>query len=171
MSLLDWERVKKHFDEAAVMPRSAREEYLDRHCGADAGIRAKVEELLIELDNATIFPEPHAQPTETDQTPQEVTLAGARVGSYRILNRLGRGGMGEVFLAERADGAFQKRVAIKLLPPDSAMNRHSLMRFLRERQILASLEHQNIARLLDGGTFAGRPYVVMEYVAGRSLRG
>src|SRR5215813_9396413 len=112
----------------------------------------------------------HFDETEIDQVQEEVNLAGARVGSYRILNRLGRGGMGEVFLAERADGAFQKRVAIKLLPPDSALDRHSLRRFLRERQILASLEHQNVARLLDGGTFAGRPYVVMEYVAGHSLR-
>ena len=92
-----------------------------------------------------------------------------RIGSYRILRRLGRGGMGDVFLAERADGQFEQRVAVKLLKRgiDSEGIRR---RFLQERQVLANLDHPNIARLLDGGaTEQGQPYFVMELVEGEPI--
>lgn len=88
------------------------------------------------------------------------------IGRYRLLEPIGRGGMGEVWLAERADGAFEQRVAIKLVKRGMDSD-ETLARFLRERQILARLEHPNIARLLDGGVHGdGRPYFVMEYVDG-----
>lgn len=92
-------------------------------------------------------------------------LSGRRIGPYRLLSLLGRGGMGEVYLAERTDGEYQKTVALKLVRPgrDSDAIRR---RFLRERQLLARLEHPNIARLLDGGTSEGRPYFVLERVEG-----
>ena len=95
--------------------------------------------------------------------------AGAIVGPYRLVREIGRGGMGVVWLAERADGGFDQRVALKLmratLDAESAERR-----FRRERQILASLEHPHIARLLDGGATAeGRPYFVMEYIEGLPL--
>jgi serine/threonine-protein kinase len=92
-----------------------------------------------------------------------------RIGPYRVLGRLGRGGMGEVLLAERADGLFDQRVAIKLLRPGMA-SEEVLARFSRERRILARLEHAHIARLLDGGaTEDGRPYFVMELVEGEPI--
>ena len=96
-------------------------------------------------------------------------LLPGRIGSYRILRRLGRGGMGDVFLAERADGQFEQRVAVKLLKRgiDSEGIRR---RFLQERQVLANLDHPNIARLLDGGTTEeGQPYFVMELVEGEPI--
>ncbi len=94
-----------------------------------------------------------------------------RIGPYRVLRRLGRGGMGEVFLGERADGLFEQRVAIKLLRRGMATE-DVLARFARERRILARLEHPHIARLLDGGaTDDGRPYFVMELVEGEPITG
>ncbi len=91
-----------------------------------------------------------------------------RIGAYCVLERLGRGGMGDVFLAERADGQFEQRVAIKLLKrgTDTEGVRR---RFLQERQVLARLDHPHIARLLDGGTADGRPYFVMELVEGEPI--
>ena len=93
---------------------------------------------------------------------------GDRLGAWRLVRRLAKGGMGAVYLAERADGHFEQRAAIKLIRgvPSAEM----LVHFTRERQILATLQHPNIARLLDGGaTPAGQPYLVMEYVEGEPI--
>ncbi|HEY0180330.1 MAG TPA: serine/threonine-protein kinase, partial [Dokdonella sp.] len=96
-------------------------------------------------------------------------LDGATIGAWRVVGELGRGGMGVVLLVERADGQFEQRAALKLIK--RGMDSDAVLaRFLRERQILARLEHRNIARLLDGGVAAdGRPYFVMEYVDGVPL--
>ncbi|MEZ4589375.1 MAG: serine/threonine-protein kinase [Gemmatimonadales bacterium] len=110
-----------------------------------------------------------ARPDDDDDGSGPDPLIGSLIGPYRLLRLLGQGGMGTVYLAERADGQFEHRVAIKLLRSDrpSADLRR---RFLTERQILAQLVHNNIALLLDGSvTDDGRPYLVMEYVAGRPL--
>src|SRR5204863_9694351 len=97
---------------------------------------------------------------------QEDPLVGRRVGSYRVVREVGRGGMGAVYLAERADSAFHKRVAVKVVKRGMDTD-FILRRFRHERQILASFDHPNIARLLDGGTTEeGLPYFVMEYVEG-----
>src|SRR6478735_4328701 len=93
---------------------------------------------------------------------------GDRLGAWRLVRRLAKGGMGAVYLAERADGHFEQRAAIKLIRgvPSADM----LVHFTRERQILATFQHPNIARLLDGGaTPAGQPYLVMEYVEGEPI--
>ncbi len=108
-------------------------------------------------------------PPDSDGRPEEKDLtagmADRRLGAYRVLRSLGRGGMGEVFLAERADGAFEGRVALKLVSPDGS--EETLQRFRAERQTLANLEHPHIARLLDAGTTEDdRPYLVMEHVDG-----
>jgi serine/threonine protein kinase len=95
--------------------------------------------------------------------------AGQMIGSYRLVRSLGRGGMGEVFLAERADDQFRQKVAIKLVRR-GLLSRHIEGRLRQERQILASLDHPNIARLYDGGTTGdGTPYIVMEYIDGEPL--
>src|SRR5690606_21802590 len=91
--------------------------------------------------------------------------AGQRVGPWQLLQELGAGGMGTVFLAERADGAWQGQVAVKFLA--GIPSREGARAMQRERQILAGLRHPNIARLIDGGlTEAGQPYLVMEHVEG-----
>ncbi len=102
-------------------------------------------------------------------TPGRTEQAGALIGRYRLVEELGRGGMGTVWLAERADGHFEQRAALKLIR--RGMDTDDIIaRFLRERQILARLEHPNIARLLDGGVSEdGRPYFVMEHVAGTPI--
>jgi serine/threonine protein kinase/Tol biopolymer transport system component len=96
-------------------------------------------------------------------------IIGERVGAYRIVGELGRGGMGAVYLAERADSEFRRRVAVKVVK--RGMDTDSILRrFRNERQILAALDHPNIARLLDGGTTTdGRPYFVMEYINGAPI--
>lgn len=102
-------------------------------------------------------------------TPGRAEETGAIIGRYRLVEELGRGGMGTVWLAERADGHFEQRAALKLIRRGMDTD-DILARFLRERQILARLEHRNIARLLDGGVSEdGRPYFVMEHVAGTPI--
>src|ERR1700722_990752 len=96
-------------------------------------------------------------------------LVGKQYGHYRVLSLLGRGGMGSVWLAERVDGLFARQVALKLIHP-TLLGRVMTERFTREREILASLNHPNIARLLDAGFSPdGQPYLALDYVAGAPL--
>ncbi len=103
-----------------------------------------------------------------ENAPAAEDRIGSTVGPWRLVSVLGRGGMGEVYRAERADGEFEQRVALKLLRPGAA-SESLRRRFLQERQVLARLEHPNIARLLDGGTDDGRPYFVLELVEGEPI--
>ena len=139
---------------------------LDRLCRDDAELRREVEVLLAYEDKAEALlntvVSPGASIREEPAPPQAI-------GQYRILRELGHGGMGVVYLGERADGQYRKQVAIKLITAGRSDVRTE-RRFRRERQILAQLEHHGIARLLDGGTTAeGQPYFVMEYVEGLAL--
>ena len=105
----------------------------------------------------------------TSPDPKHNSRVGTEVGRYRILGELGAGGMGTVFLAERSDGEFEQRVAIKIIN-SSVSSAELLRRFRNERQILATLDHPNIAHLIDGGTTGdGQPYLVMEYIEGSSI--
>ncbi|NNK47552.1 MAG: serine/threonine protein kinase, partial [Gemmatimonadetes bacterium] len=118
-----------------------------------------------------VAPDLLSEPTAADraESVQSALEPEAHVGPYRIVREIGRGGMGSVYLAVRADDQYRKEVAIKLVSADRD-NQRLIRRFLRERQILATLEHPHIARLLDGGvTERGVPYLVMEYVTGRRL--
>ena len=111
------------------------------------------------------------QPTEVlaDARADDRDRPGDRIGPYRVIREIGRGGMGRVLLADRADGQFEQQVALKLVGSGESGG-EILRRFLRERQILARLQHTNIARLLDGGvTTDGRPYFAMEYVEGEPI--
>ena len=103
-----------------------------------------------------------------EATSQETTLNNKQIGPYKIISTLGEGGMGQVYLAERNDGQFEQSVALKL--PHSSFNNQMLERFENERQILAQLTHNNIARLLDGGTAENnQPYLVMEHIQGKNI--
>ena len=111
---------------------------------------------------------PDTWPEGETQPPVELEI-DRRIGPYRVLRELGHGGMGVVYLAARADDQYRKRVAIKVIPIGGTSH-DAIRHFRRERQILASLEHPNIARLLDGGTTSdGAPYIVMEFVEGEAI--
>lgn len=150
------------FDHAVQLAAADRAAFLDTAC-PDAAVRARVEALLTAHDKvATGF---LATPAP-DLALADIGRAGRRLGAYQIHRELGRGGMGAVYLAVRADDEYQKAVAIKVVAAPLG-DAELAGRFRRERQILAGLEHPNIARLLDGGTTEeGLPYLVMEYVDG-----
>jgi eukaryotic-like serine/threonine-protein kinase len=160
-----WARVEEVLDAALEVPAGERVALLDRECAGDAALRHEVESLLAEHD---------AEPGFLDGTVWQAAASAAqplpeRIGSYRILRVLGRGGMGQIYLAEREAPGFRQQVALKVVR--RGMDTDDLLaRFRAERQILASLDHPNIARLLDvGSTDEGLPYFVMEHVDGEPL--
>jgi len=162
-----WSEVKAVLSGVLDADAGERPALLDRLCGPDTDLRTTVESLLAmesKLDSfdTAVLPGSALWADTTGKSPQQI-------GPYTILHEIGRGGMGVVYLADRADGEYRKRVAIKLIT--GAHHEQNLdRRFRRERQILAQLEHPNIARLLDGGaTESGQPYFVMEYVEGPPL--
>ena len=153
-------------DEAQTLPPHERLRYIREACATDGDLYASA---LRQLESRQQwFGEDEAAAPQTGEE-AVVDLAGERVGPYRIVRSLGRGGMGEVFLAERADEQFRQQVAIKLVRR-GLLSRHVQGRLKLERQILATLDHPNIARLFDGGTTTdGTPYIVMEYVDGEPI--
>jgi serine/threonine protein kinase len=170
MTRAQWHKMRQIFEAALAKALTERTAYLTEACGEDTELRKAVEEILIAHDQAGSFIE-HAPIAATllETEPDGPKLVGQRLGSYRVLRELGRGGMGTVYLAARADGEYSQQVAIKLMRP--GLNQKEVERFRQERQILADLDHPNIARLIDAGTTPdGVPYVVMELVAGQSLR-
>jgi serine/threonine protein kinase/tetratricopeptide (TPR) repeat protein len=152
-------------DEAQKLPPDDQLRFLKEACATDPSLyQSAVDHLQSRQgwfdDSIDIDPEP----TEIPPDP-----AGERIGAYRIVRSLGQGGMGEVFLAERADDQFSQQVAIKLVRR-GLLSRHIQGRLRLERQILATLDHPNIARLFDGGTTTeGTPYIVMEYIDGEPI--
>jgi len=159
-------RLDELFDEVLDASPDGREGILERVGAEDPTLRADLEALVAAhersggiLDTPGGLATPGAGLPDPSELPQ-------RIGIYRVVSELGRGGMGVVFLAERDDGQFWRRVAIKVIS-GGARSADQRARFEAERQILATLDHPNIARLYDGGvTEDGRPYLVMEYVDG-----
>ena len=155
------------FEEALELPPEGRTAWLQGRCAGDETLRAEVEALLTAHDRAEGVLERDLPPVPDPILPDDPGPHFA-VGPYRVLQEIGRGGMGVVYLAERDDGQFRRRVAVKLLR--SPYGDELEQRFLTERQILASLGHPNIAQLIDGGVTAGQtPYLVMEYVDGEPI--
>jgi serine/threonine-protein kinase len=156
--------------EGLDQPVADRAAWLARTCAHDAGLRATLAHLL-ELDaRSGLAVDRSLDQLVADTLPHdEVVHAGERVGPYRLLRKLGEGGMGSVWLGERVEGGFNQQVALKLirLGMDSAA---VLAQFRREREMLAQINHPDIARLLDGGVDArGRPWFAMEHVEGTEL--
>lgn len=167
-----WLQVKEIFNAALDRPVGEREPFLDKACGDDQSLRHQVEYLLNSHQHAGDFIEtPAAVSFDSLFADDAITLqldsmAGRRIGAYKLIREIGRGGMGAVYLAVRADNQFNQRAAIKLVKRGMDTD-FILRRFRNERQILAALNHPNIARLLDGGTTDdGLPYFVMEYIEG-----
>jgi serine/threonine-protein kinase len=175
---LDWKEIDALFDEALDLPPDEREAFLDEHCDGRPGLREELESLLMAEAEAPSFLDQQAMhfaaPAYDPEEGQSITadpLAAPshRVGPYRLEEEIGRGGMSRVFRAERTDGGFNQTVAVKLLRIglDTEPARR---RFRLEQQVLAKLQHPNIAALLDGGlTEDDVPYLVMEYVEGQPI--
>ncbi len=182
MSPEDWKTTESLFESAAALPKAERTAFLDANDGGNEEVRRQVEKLLDGDENAEDFIEASVWTSnsifklaEEDAMDDDPAVApfdkyiGGRIGQYTVIKALGRGGMGNIYLAERSDGEFEQKVAIKLikLGMDSDF---VIQRFRHERQIVASLDHPYIGRLLDGGTTSdNEPYFVMEYITGRTL--
>lgn len=163
-----WSKIEEIFHKSLGRAPEERPAFVSEACGGDEALRAEVESLL----------RSHLQPQGFIESPPveealsllmpgtEPPMHGRPIGPYKLVREIGHGGMGTVYLAERADSEYQRRVAIKLIRP-GLQSEVAAHRFHVERQILANLDHPNIARLLDGGrTEEGVPYIVMEYVDG-----
>ncbi len=180
-----WAEVDALFAEVLAQPVPERDAYLDASTTGDPALRAEVLALLASLDAAEHRIGEAAAELMTfgnsaynlggvgdvlrDEETEHGLPAGTRLGAYEVVREIGRGGMGTVYLAKRADADFERDVAIKIVQHerDSALWRR---RFLAERRMLAALEHDNIARMYDSGTTTdGKPFLVMEYVEGDRL--
>lgn len=160
-----WARVEALFQSALALPPDRREAHLLAAAGADAGLLAEVRSLLAAAGHTTGALAVDGGAQVGPALPASEQAAGSLLGPWRIEGLIGRGGMGEVYRARRADGSYEQQVALKLVS-----SRLNAERFHAERKILARLEHPGIARLLDGGLAAdGRPWMAMEYIEGRSL--
>src|ERR1051325_11590529 len=179
-SITDRERQINELAEAALpLAPPDRAAYLDRVC-TDEALRRDVETTIAMLDSSAPFHDitnadgPTITLADADtlaltEDQQQQLMEETAIGPYRVVRRIGEGGMGAVYLAERDDAEFKRQVAIKLIKRGMDTE-FVLRRFRNERQILAALNHPNIARLLDGGTTPdGRPYFVMEYIAGKPI--
>lgn len=191
----NWDRAKELFEAALALDASQRTSFLAENC-RDESLRQQVEKLLIDYQEAGSFlddpvlnpgiPTPNAAPKgraeeASGPRPQsgelltatsaeaEDPMVGRHLGAYKLVRRVGQGGMAAVFLAVRADDEYRKQVAVKLVQP-GLDSRDLLNRFRNERQTLAGLDHPNIVKLLDGGsTSEGLPFLVMDYVEGSPI--
>jgi serine/threonine protein kinase/Tfp pilus assembly protein PilF len=189
----NWDRAKQLFEAALELEPSERQNFLAQNC-VDENLRQQVEQLLLNyqqagsfLDNPVVdprIPSPDASPRNpkpesgggtsgsgdlsatATSTEMEDPMVGRHLGAYKLIRRLGQGGMAAVYLAARADDEFRKQAAVKIVQP-GLDSQNLLKRFRNERQTLAGLDHPNIVKLLDGGsTPEGFPFLVMDYLEG-----
>ena len=176
MSPERWQQIEEIFQNALDLSPSERQDYLAETTADDAELKSEVEKLLSQFEDASSFIEtPAYNGTEINvlsslmEFDEDDPMLGSLLGSYRIEREIGRGGMGAVYEVIRADGEFRRKAAIKIVKRGMDTD-FILRRFRNERQILATLEHPYITRLLDGGTTDdGRPYFVMDYIEGLPL--
>lgn len=172
-----WQQIRRIFENASDLPQGERAAFLDQACDSDPSLRAEIDALLgadatARFDAvavADVAPDLLNALSSAEQVREDAALIGRRLGPWRLVREIGRGGMGAVYLAERDDGEFRQQAAIKLVRPGWDLG-ELLQRLRAERQILASLNHPNIARLLDGGVSEdGKPYLVLEFVDGSQI--
>jgi serine/threonine protein kinase len=166
-----WQQVKQVLAVALELGPEERAAYLDRSYATDGSLRADIEPLVASgqrLREEFLGKDDFAAATDVLQT-GEMSWVGRRVGSYKVVEQIGEGGMGEVYRAFRADDQYRKEVALKFVRAGQ-FGSSVFARFKNERQILAGLDHPNLAKLLDGGaTEEGVPYLVMELIGGRPI--
>ncbi len=165
-----WQQVEECFQAALKLPPGECDAFLAGACDGDSELRREVESLLAAHTGSDSFMlDPVAAEAAAVGEERSASLVGQRLGPYKLFRKLGQGGMGSVYLAGRADDEYRQQVTVKLIKP-GLDGEGILRRFRNERQILASLDHPNIARLLDGGTAEnGLPYLVMEYIEGEPI--
>jgi non-specific serine/threonine protein kinase/serine/threonine-protein kinase len=169
----DWQQIKDIFNDAAELPESDRAAFLDRACSADNELRSEVGRWLAaerDPDADRLEHSPVASIKKLWSRNTDASLVGTRVGAFCLVRLIGSGGMGSVFEAVRGtEAGFEQRVALKIIMRGRD-SKEMLSRFLHERKILASLEHSNIARFIDGGvTEEALPFYAMEYVNGEFI--
>jgi tetratricopeptide (TPR) repeat protein len=167
----EWSKIKEVLQTALELDPRLRVQFLDSACAESDPIRGEVESLLQSYEQDEAFLELPAAIDAAELVANTASAAwiGRRLGSYQLLEEIGEGGMGAVYRAVRADGMFDKQVAVKLIRSGLSTD-FFVSRFKNERQILAGLQHPNIASLLDGGvTEEGLPYLVLEFVAGEPI--
>jgi serine/threonine-protein kinase len=171
-----WARIDAIFDAALQQEPEARDAFVRAACDSDTELLEEVLALLRAEaaadhrigDSATAYAAPLLDAI-SEAEHEEAAAVGRRFGAWSIVREIGRGGMGRVYLAERADDEYRQQVALKIVKRGMDTD-EVLRRFRFERQVLASLQHPNIARMLDGGaTEDGLPYIVMEYVPGETI--
>ena len=168
MMASDWERAKELFSTAIELPEAEREQFLAVQPDTPE-ILAEAQSLLANYLESPDFLEGVTAPLPDSDAEAAPSLGNRRIGAWRLLREIGRGGMGVVWEARRDDGQFEQLAAVKLLRA-SLFSDRDMSRFREERQILASLNHPAIARLLDGGMLEdGSPYLVMEYIDGAPI--
>jgi serine/threonine protein kinase/tetratricopeptide (TPR) repeat protein len=165
-----WRQIEDLFHSALDCEPGRRADFLSSACAGDASLRQEIESLLSSYEKGSFTETPaFGEGIKLLEESEARSLVGQNIGPYRVTQMIGQGGMGAVYLAARADQAFQKEVAIKLIKRGQDTD-DVIRRFRGERQILASLDHPNITRLLDGGTTDdGLPYFVMEYIQGQPI--
>jgi eukaryotic-like serine/threonine-protein kinase len=169
LSRAQWSLAEQLFEQALQLAPRKRPAFLTKACAGDTQLREEVTALLAAISRADDFLSAPVAVIATESAEPQYLPVGTVLGPWRILDLLGHGGMGEVYNAERADGAYEQQVALKILKRglDTAV---VLRRFLQERRILARLTHPNISRLLDAGSAQdGRPYLAMERVHGKPI--
>ncbi|MDQ4120629.1 MAG: protein kinase [Acidobacteriota bacterium] len=168
MNVQDWEKIKDAFARVLEQPPDHRQTVLREIC-PDTTLRVQVQSLLKAHEQTEHLIEKKKYAAASLLETSNGFYEGKEFGRYRIVREIGRGGMGAVFLAERTDGEFEQKVALKIVRRSFA-DSELVKRFRQERQILASLNHPNIARLLDGGISSdGEPFLAMEYIEGTRI--
>src|SRR5215467_7433135 len=161
-----WQLVSKYLDQALALPLNERATWLQSLGDENPSL---ADELRALLDEHQALSDQHFLDDSPVSAANRPTLAGQTIGAYRLLSPLGEGGMGTVWLAERSDGRFEGRAAVKFLNA-ALVGRPGVERFRREGAILARLAHPHIARLIDAGVSPfGQPYLVLEHLAGESI--
>ena len=166
MTSNSWSRIKEIVDEAIQRAPEERPGFLDDACGGDGSLRREVESLLSSFESAQGFMQEPAFETATEET--KIIIKGRRLGHYEILRELGKGGMGEVYLAR--DTKLDRPVAIKLLNKRFERNDDNIRRFVREAKAASALNHPNILTIFEIGEFEGSHFIVSEYIEGKTLR-
>lgn len=168
-----WEHIDRIFTQALDVPEEARASFLETACGGHPETRKAVEQLLqaVEIEDDFLEKSPMEGPIVEAvlEDLDDDSAVGRVLGPYEVERQIGRGGMGAVYLANRIEGGFDQKVALKLIKRGMDTNA-VVRRFQRERSVMASLQHPNIARLLDGGASDdGQPFFAMEYIQGKPV--
>src|SRR5262244_2553935 len=169
-----WGQIKEIYDRALDLSHDEREGFLEEACGDDTDLRRKVESLLAAHDEAgTFLQAPAVEVAAREIVTEEVTspapqLIGREIANYKIVSLFGKGGMGEVYLAE--DARLQRKVALKLLTPQFTNDADRVRRFDREARAISSLNHPNIVTVFDIGQAGALHFIAIEFIEGRTLR-